>query len=170
MFKSGWSMITHNYCPTGGQNSREFSQMVLAKCEEILKYTQSKGYKYNVASPSTVSNMRKVTSVCCASYVSWVLAELGYENYINTSCTNFRSATALGNSFKNKFQYITSYSDLEAGDIIIFPGQHTQIYAGNNMWYNGGSTSGKHPVVLQGPYDARKIWGNNFYILRPIAP
>ena len=61
---------------------------------------------------------------------------------------------------------INSYSDLQAGDIVIMSGPeggsspgHVQIYAGNGTWYNAGSTNAIQRV---NPYSsdasARFLW------------
>lgn len=105
------------------------------------KYTYSTSYpNYKFYGGPGISAMRTGKKVCCASFVAWVLNESGVvsTNYIDS--LYFRGATELGDGLKKlPGSRIIAKGDEQAGDIFIWPGQHTQIYAGGGYWYNGGS-------------------------------
>lgn len=58
---------------------------------------------------------------------------------------------------------------MQAGDIVVWIDHHTQMYAGNGYWYNGGRTEGC--PITYGQWDPFTYfsWGDsNYYILRPV--
>lgn len=135
----------------------------LEKADEIHKYMEQNNYNYCLlggesnshAGEHGLNNTFEESKTghhltCCATYVSWVLYECGY-----TECAGIHNCTDLAAVLASKTQRITSYDDLEAGDIVFWPnGKHVQIYAGDGMWYNAGGTSS---VQGSSPYksDAR---------------
>lgn len=44
---------------------------------------------------------------------------------------------------------------------------HTQIYAGNGYWYNGGA-SNSVPCVKYSSYEATNYFGSPYLVLRPV--
>jgi hypothetical protein len=44
---------------------------------------------------------------------------------------------------------------------------HTQIYAGNGYWYNGGAASSV-PCVKYSSYEATNYFGTPYLVLRPV--
>lgn len=122
-----------------------------------------------------MNNPNKVT--CCSTYVSCVIYRAGYASaeQLNNELENHNSSNSLYNYFKGKgWQEITSYDMLEPGDIVFMNTKkenksnidHVQIFAGNDTWYNAGSTDA---IRRANPYSQGKKWPReNFYIaLRP---
>lgn len=113
---------------------------------DIYKYAYGK-YSYNVSYPTYkfdggpgIRAMRTGKKVCCASFVAWVLYESGVVNVNYIDSLYFRGATELGDGLKKlPGSRIIKKGEEQAGDIFVWPNQHTQIYAGGGMWYNGGS-------------------------------
>lgn len=86
---------------------------------------------------------------CCATYVSWVLQELGY---IEGHWDNTGIKDALS---EPDWTRIDNYDDLEAGDIVFMDTEepysdksldHVQIYVGDGCWYNAGGNTSIHRV------------------------
>ena len=81
---------------------------------------------------------------CCATYVSWVLQDAGAIEDSEHTNSSSALATLLGSKGWTK---IETYDELEAGDIVFMTCnttdtiEHTQIYAGNNDWYNAGTAA-----------------------------
>lgn len=109
----------------------------------------------------TLNNPNKV--LVCASYVSLVLYDAGYIS--NVEFTN--STSDLESLLKSKgWKAITNPDDMQAGDIMIQSDEsgddsrgHVQIYAGNDMVYNGGETE---PIQKASPY--KTSWRDRFTI------
>lgn len=145
----------------------EIGQQIINAAERIRQHCTENNYSYNTAVPSYTEGVQALWNkrgVCCASYVAWVLSEVGYEDVVN-DCY-FRSSTELGKKLKTIFSEVGSYEEMQPGDIIVWPGHHTQIYAGDGYWYNGGASN---PTVKYSKYDAREVFKNYgyYYILRP---
>ena len=135
---------------TGGSGSS-----ILDAAETIHSYMEENSYSYCIlgGEDNTHSGECGLDSTfeesktnhqltCCATYVSWALQEAGAID--NSEHTN--SSSALASLLESKgWKRIDDYNDLEAGDIVFMnfdsPNtiQHTQIYAGNNEWYNAGT-------------------------------
>lgn len=151
----------------------EIGEQMMKAAEAIRLHCVRNGYTYNYSVPDYdegVKSLWNKKNVACASYVAWVLAEVGYEDEIN-KCY-FRGATNLGEYLEYTLGFKrVSYDNMQAGDIIVWPEHHTQMYAGNGYWYNGGSTSGACPVKYS-KYDARDVFSDygDYYILRPVKP
>jgi len=121
----------------------------------------------------SLNNPNKVT--CCATYVSCVIYKAGYftEAQMN-QFSNYNYCPSLYNDLtKAGWQVIKSYNELEPGDIVFMnynDGEeiydHVQIYAGDNTWYNAGSTEA---IQRASPYSQGNWAEENFYVaLRPI--
>jgi len=159
----------------GGSTSEETSpsaETILKKAYEISDYMRNNKYHYSLngnllKSSFAASKKAKQRVVCCATYVSWVLQEAGY----NVTCHHH--SPSLYNYLKTRFTPVTSFSQLQPGDIVFMdtskgknkPYSHVQIYAGDETWYNAG---GKDSVeTLSYPYVDKKIKPIFTIALRP---
>lgn len=149
-FYAQFSGTTAPITVTGGSNNSTGSASIdafLAKADEIHAYMEKNYFTYGHS-----SNPKSAGQANCVSYVTWALKEIGYIDSIYVSCREFY------NAHKNNFVMVNSANDLQAGDIVfqmtssdssgcaVFQGtgryiSHVQIYAGDNTWYNAGSTS-----------------------------
>lgn len=114
---------------------------------------------------ASTNNPYKAT--CCATFVGSALYVGGVFTEDEMNEYNYNSSTALSNMFEaHGWTKITSYNDLEAGDIVIMSGsnggssiEHIQIYAGDGTWYNAGSTK---YIQMDSPYSGdasgRFLW------------
>lgn len=160
--------------PSKGNYTGAVGEKLCQAAKTILDHTTKYSYTYNVSVPDYSEGVRALWNkrgVCCASYVAWILAESGVvsEDYINS--LSFRSATALGEGLKKIFPTVTAknMNQLQKGDIVVWPGHHVQMYAGNGYWYNGGA-EGYTPPIRYSNYDALSWfsdWGY-YYVLRPV--
>ena len=120
--------------------------------------------KWNDINYST-NNPSKAT--CCATFVGSAFLIGGVFTAAEINQFNYNSQYGISELCeKHKWTKITSYSKLAAGDIVIMsrasggdsPG-HVQIYAGNGLWYNAGSTSS---IRRDSPYSSdassRFLW------------
>lgn len=139
---------TGNYMKRNGEvigcwtESSGSVEKILQKAYEISDYMRHNGYSYSVngnllKSSFSASKTSNSHVVCCATYVSWVLQEAGY----NIKCNH--SSPGLYGDLKGMFTEVTSYDNLQAGDIVFMNTtggsySHVQIYAGNGSWYNAG--------------------------------
>lgn len=109
---------------------------------------------------------------CCATYVNCVIYTAGYATETEMNSFNYNSASATYSYFKSRgWQEISSYSDLQPGDIVFMSRSgvsgigHVQIYAGDETWYNAGSTSA---IQRASPYlDTTYARGRFVVALRP---
>ena len=76
---------------------------------------------------------------CCATYVSWILQDLG----LIATHTNYSGDwdSILGNDSKWERFTAQDDSDLQPGDINVFGEAHTNIYAGNSTCWDAGDGS-----------------------------
>lgn len=150
---------------------------ILQAADEVHQYqitwTYSVGgdlYWNNIE--KSLNNPNKVT--CCATYVSCVVYKSGYftEAQMN-QFRNYNYCPELYNDLVNAgWQVISSYNELEPGDIVFMnynnggaTYDHVQIYAGNDTWYNAGSTGA---IQRASPYSQGNWAKTNFYVaLRP---
>lgn len=163
--------------PAIGNYSGEAGEKMCAAAEVLREHCTKNNYVYNTGTPNYSEGVRALwnkNGVCCASYVAWVLVESGVvsEDYINTLA--FRGVDELGTGLKKsgKFQNMgqISQSKMQKGDIIFWPNHHTQMYAGDGYWFNGGASG---PNVTYNYYNAPQFFAstygwNTYYILRPI--
>ncbi len=112
-----------------------------ASVSALLKVAKSKlGKPY-------VLGAKGPNSFDCSGYVYWCLNQIGIkQSYI----------TSYGWRTVGKYQKITSFSSIKAGDIIVVKG-HVGIAAGNGMVYDASSSSGKIVYRSLGSW-----WKNNF--------
>ena len=171
--KTYYNIYQGQTMPQMGSYTGSEGEKMCQAAQRILEHTAANGYKYDVTVPDYSRGVRALwdeKGVCCASFVAWTLVESGVvpESYINT--LPFRGATSLGNGLSKIFPKVnvTSQAQLQKGDIVIWPGHHTQFYAGDGYWYNGGVTKG-NPVKYS-KYDAFSVYSkwSNYYVLRPV--
>lgn len=85
----------------------------------------------------------------CSGYVYWCLNQAGVkQSYI----------TSYGWRSVSKYQRVSSFSDIKAGDIVVVYG-HVGIAAGNGMVYDASSSSGK--IVYR---ELGSWWRKNFIV------
>ena len=111
---------------------------LLGKAREIHTYMEVNKYTYSQGNLAATFEASKTGAhvTCCATYVSWVLYEIGYTEFkgVNGCGAMDTKLRALG------AQEIKAESQLQPGDICFRGTAHVQIYAGGSMWYNAGST------------------------------
>lgn len=152
--KSEWTLFQTGYYDVLNQRHSEGSATIIEAAHKIHKHMEDYKYTYSLTTlPGTANIAWNMRTACCATYVDWVLAEAGYkkadESLIHGATTLFRVYQEKG------FMVIENYSDLQPGDIVFmtvkdnstitYNGRtllvgHVQIYAGDGMWYNAGST------------------------------
>lgn len=152
--KSEWTLFQTGYYDVLNQRHLEGSATIMEAAHKIHKHMEDYKYTYSLTTlPGTANIAWNMRTSCCATYVDWVLAEAGYkkadESLIHGACTLFRTYLERG------FMAIESYSSLQPGDIVFMRADdnstityngrtmlvgHVQIYAGDGMWYNAGST------------------------------
>ena len=96
---------------------------------------------------------------CCATYVTNVLYDYDSNTYSKERLSkfNYNYCQTLYNELKKDMKEINSIEDIKAGDIVFMSSvsgskndiQHVQIYAGDNCWYNAGSTD----AIYRGRYE-----------------
>ena len=134
---------------------------LLMAADDISAYMRENKYEYGHNFSSTFEKSKATGNkvVDCSSYVSWVLQEVGIfgENQMGTSGTLKGIVKGINSDWVHTD---ISPSDLQAGDIILVSG-HTQIYAGNNKWYNAGSNSAiqNPPKIYNFDFHARPLLG-----------
>ena len=114
-------------------------------------HEQQKDYHYSVGSDlyfnnieKSLNNPNKVT--CCATFVGTALYVAGIFTEAEMNSYGYNSAPATSAFLASKgWKKITSYNDLQAGDIVFMTSGssgggigHTQLYAGDGTWYNAG--------------------------------
>ena len=129
---------------------------ILEAAERIHSVYETEKWTYSVGSDLyfgninlSLNNPNKVT--CCATFVSATLYLSGLVSEEEINSISYNSSTAIYRYLKTldgRFMEIESFEDLEPGDIVFMTSEdvpdgigHTQIYAGNNTWYNAGSTT-----------------------------
>lgn len=126
-----------------GSSSSTSSSSNSASVASLLAVAKSK-----VGSPY-VLGAKGPNSFDCSGYVYWCLNQIGIkQSYI----------TSYGWRTVGKYQKITSFSSIKAGDIVVVKG-HVGIAAGNGMVYDASSSSGKIVYRELGAW-----WRNNFIV------
>ncbi|MDE7327695.1 MAG: peptidoglycan-binding protein [Lachnospiraceae bacterium] len=130
---------------SSGSNSSSSSSSSVntgsASVSALLKVAKSKlgkPYVYGAKGPNAFD---------CSGYVYWCLNQVGIkQSYV----------TSYGWRTIGKYQKITSFSNIKAGDIVVVRG-HVGIAAGNGMVYDASSSSGKIVYRSLGAW-----WKSNF--------
>ncbi len=178
--KAEWLLFKTGYYINSGTfwtSNSEFLDNFLQAAEETHKHMEANKYIYysdpgGGALPNNIANAWTNKHTCCATYVNWALYEAGYKAEGDLP-SNPHSSPELYNFFKNKFEHITSYNQLQPGDIVFVNGSgspysHVQIYAGNGQWYNAGSTEA---IQRPNPYSQDDWAMQHFTVaLRPTTP
>lgn len=174
MAKQYYNTYKGKEVPTMGNYTGTEGEKLCQAAQKILEHTTKYKYIYSVTVPDYSEGVRSLWNkrgVCCASYVAWILVESGVvsEDYINS--LYFRGATTLGEGLKKIFPtvYVSRMADLQKGDIVVWPGHHVQMYAGNGYWYNGGASKSIPPTIYS-QYDALSHFSyyGSYYVLRPV--
>ena len=160
--------------PTGGDNlAPGDAQGILDGAKTVhTMYEQNGWYYYSSLDQLRWNDIKYSTNnpskaTCCATFVGSVLyvGRVFTEEQLNQY--NYNSQYGISELCEaHNWIKINSYSDLQAGDIVIMSGPeggsspgHVQIYAGNGTWYNAGSTNAIQRV---NPYSsdasARFLW------------
>ncbi len=126
---------------------------LLGAAEELHKKLEDEQWTYSLTGlypNDIVASINHPSRIlCCATYVSGVLYMSGYASESEINAINIHSSNSLLNFMRNRGDCteITSYNDLQAGDIVFMTTNssgsaigHVQICAGDNQWYNAGST------------------------------
>ena len=132
---SGSSTGTGSSSGSSSQTSNTGSVSALLA---VAKSKLGSKYVYGAKGPNTFD---------CSGYVYWCLNQVGVkQSYI----------TSYGWRNVGKYQKITKFSDIKAGDIVVVTG-HVGIAAGNGMVYDASSSSGKIVYRSLGSW-----WKNRF--------
>ena len=174
MAKQYYNTYKGKEVPAKGIYTGTEGEKLCEAAQAILEHTTRYSYRYNTAVPDYSEGVRSLWNkrgVCCASYVAWILVESGVvsEDYINS--LYFRGATSLGEGLKKIFPTVSvsGMNDLQKGDIVVWPGHHIQMYAGDGYWYNGGAAYDVPPIKYSN-YDALNYFSyyGSYYVLRPV--
>jgi len=159
LFNEGFNVVTETpwYVPLNGGTGDGTDQGwddqyngilggdFLQNADRIYHYMRAHGYSYCLDSrlPGSFGSMASTPYTCCATYVSWVLYESGYTNGWDGINRNWAPYGGVQTYCERQgFQKITSYSQIQPGDIVICNyGGHVQIYAGNGLWYSAGNNT-----------------------------
>lgn len=150
----------------------EAAEVIHTKYEtESWKYSLSGLYSNDIE--KSMKHPRKIT--CCATFVGETLYLSGLLTKEEINSINYNSSSATYNyllSLKDRFVEVKRYEELQAGDIVYMssstPGKigHTQIYAGDETWYNAGSTSA---IQRNSPYSDKTYAKSKFITaIRPL--
>ena len=136
---------------------------ILGAAEELHKKLEDEKWTYSLTGlypndiVASINHPNKI--MCCATYVSGVLYMSGYASESEINAINIHSSNSLLNFLRNRGDCIeiTSYNELQAGDIVFMTTSssgsaigHVQICAGDNQWYNAGSTDA---IQRESPYN-----------------
>ena len=99
----------------------------------------------------------KTNSTNCALYVSWGLVDIGIldsgDRFYKTKANSIKYIGNARTKMESKMEFISgngktaksliNEGTLKAGDIVLwYNQQHTNVYAGNNKWYDAGRQTG----------------------------
>ncbi len=113
------------YCQGGSYHSDPSSAHPGRSCYRAPSFEDSQQSGHNL--------------IDCSGFVSWCLQEVGIlSKGTLLSSSTIASATTLSEYYTSGFK--SSYSEYNPGTILIYDG-HVNIYAGNGMIYDAGSTS-----------------------------
>lgn len=131
-------------------------EAILAAAEELHKKYEDEDWQYytdtsySLIPKDVVASMNHPNKItCCATFVSGVLYMSGYAPESEMNTINIHSSNAILNFMRSRGDCteITSYDELQAGDIVFMTSSssgsaigHVQICAGDNQWYNAGTT------------------------------
>ena len=161
-----------------GNYSGTAVEKMMQAAENIRVHCTKKNYQYDATQPDYKEGIRALWNkkgVCCASYVAWVLVEAGVVNEGTMNKIPYRGVNELYSGLikTGKFKDIGTISqeNMQKGDIVFWLGHHTQMYAGNGYWFNGGALP-PGPNVKYSRYnapDAFSSYGRTYHVLRLIG-
>ncbi len=160
----------------GNYNGTTVEKMMQA-AENIRVHCTKKNYQYDATQPDYKEGIRSLWNkkgVCCASYVAWVLVEAGVVDEGTMNKIYYRGVNELykGLMKTRKFKDMGAIpqSSMQKGDIVFWLGHHTQMYAGNGYWFNGG-VERPGPNVKYSSYNAPNAFSSygTYHVLRPIG-
>ncbi len=171
----GANKLDLNVYNSSSFSSVSISASSLLEAADIVHLQEQRWHYYNSTDElywnnieMSLNNTHQAT--CCATYVSCVIYIAGYftEAQMN-QFGNYNCCTTLYNDLTNAgWTIVNSYTELEPGDIVFMnyhdggsSYDHVQIYAGDDTWYNAGSTSA---IQRASPY-SQGVWARqNFYV------
>ena len=137
--------------PPTGSNSL-INGDVLEVAKQLHDYVRDNRFTYGAH--YNIKNLGSGTEskvIDCSAYVSWVLYELGYQEFGTQKNSSWFKSNGQKLCDKYGWQMITpvNSSTLQPGDILVVYGKyingklqhHVEIYAGNGRSYSCGSTS-----------------------------
>lgn len=172
--KDQWVLFKYGYYRPLGEYFIEGSAGDILQVAKELHDAQ-KSWSYSTTTlcsdiEKAINSPYKTT--CCATYVSSILYKAGYETKEQMNSFNFNSSNALKDHFIARgWEKITSYKDLQAGDIVFMDTNgggainHVQLCAGDDKWYNAGSDN-----AIQGEAPKEYNCSSQFMLaLRPVV-
>lgn len=145
-------------------NAEDMSTKFLNSLDKMSNVVVS---EYNVGKPWKYSNKNtkntfdkadsSTNSTNCALYAVWGLIDIGIldsgDRFYKAKANEIKYSKNAKTKMKNKMEYISgngksartliNNGTLKAGDIVLWNNaQHTNVYAGNNKWYDAGRQSG----------------------------
>ena len=161
-----------------GNYSGTAVEKMMQAAENIRVHCTKKNYQYDATQPDYKEGIRALWNkkgVCCASYVAWVLVEAGVVNEGTMNKIPYRGVNELYSGLiktrKFKDMGTIPQENMQKGDIVFWLGHHTQMYAGNGYWFNGGALP-PGPNVKHSRYnapDAFSSYGRTYHVLRLIG-
>ena len=155
---------------------------ILDAAEKIHSRYETEKWTYSVGGDlywndinSSLNNPNKVT--CCATFVSCSIYLSGLLSEEEINGVSYNSSAYLCSylsTLDGRFVKIETFEELQAGDIVFMTSTivpdgigHTQIYAGDNTWYNAGSTSA---IQRESPYTESESYVKQRFIcaIRPL--
>lgn len=139
---------------------------------ETEKWTYSTSGLYYGDIKKSMAHPKKIT--CCATFVSEALYSSGLltEEEINSMPYNGTGIHGSLLALEGRFMKISRYEDLQPGDIVFMEYQtkgkigHVQIYAGDQTWYNAGTTTA---IQRDSPYQDKSYAKGKFIdAVRPL--
>lgn len=139
---------------------------------ETENWTYSTSGLYYGDIKKSMAHPKKIT--CCATFVSEALFLSGLltEEEINAMPYNGTGISGHLLKLEGRFLKVSRYEDLQPGDVVFMEYQtkgrigHVQIYAGDQTWYNAGSTGA---IRRDSPYkDTTEAKRKFIYAVRPL--
>lgn len=141
-----FTYVEATFDPTTASNLLEAAEIVHTRYEQE-RWTYSTSGLYDRDIKQSLEHPKKIT--CCATFVSQALYVSGLLTEEEINSISYNSSSAIYNyliTLNGRFVEITRYEDLQAGDIVFMENKtkgvigHSQICAGDQTWYNAGST------------------------------
>lgn len=172
--QSEWTLFQTGHYYRAGIMDKWWSESaggsILEGAEIVHKVMEDEAWTYSVGGTlywnnieKSLNNPNKVT--CCATFVGASLYYAGIFTEDQMNSFNYNYCPTSFNFYASHGDVITSYDDLEAGDIVFFDYEgdgdldHVEIYAGDQTWYGAGSTKS---IRRDSPYKDTNYWRANF--------